>query len=341
MANRKITIECTPGLPWIGLFFGHLWTSRNNSTDGYDVRKRLRQSSGMQTDSVSPLSMPLRSTLFATMILACTNAFAAPAPAHGDTQHRAMAIVGGQKVADFAKETPWHVGLLNTSKDQPECGGTLIAADLVLTAAHCLDGHRLPDISIRYGSTNWQDGSMVDVLNAEQHPSWRDGANTDRHDLALVRIGKLQDVEPMELANAALAAGLEAGSPGQIAGWGGSTGINYAVFLRTATVSTLPPGENCPQEANGERWLLCSSSVGQAPPMAAEICYGDSGGGLIVGHFLVGVIRGVMKDKVKCELSRKQPSVYTSIVPALSWVHETSARLRSQPVAAPKLNQGK
>ncbi|MEQ1496975.1 MAG: trypsin-like serine protease [Novosphingobium sp.] len=338
MANREITIECTPGLPWIGLFFGHLWTSRNNSADGYDVRKRLRQSSGMQTDSVSPLSMSLRSTLFATMILACTTAFAAPG--HGDVQHRAMAIAGGQKVEDFAKETPWHVGLIlnrpMSGKPIPICGGTLIAADLILTAAHCFNGHDKSDIFISYGSNKWEIESPANVIDFVTHSTWSNGRPSGGRDLALIRTGPLKGTRTIPLAIAPPAEG----ASGKIAGWGGiGRGYHYADILRTASVSILS-GEECPQAVGDERWALCSTGgMGPAQSTGGDICYGDSGGGLIVDGQLVGVVQGVKKGEVACRNPRHEDSQYTSIIPARDWISDASTWLRSQRPAAPKPEQ--
>src|SRR5688572_17466113 len=67
-------------------------------------------------------------------MLAC---LLAAAPAHGENR-----IVGGSPAANA--EFPWQAALLldDDGNDTPEglCGGTLIAARYIVTAAHCLEG---------------------------------------------------------------------------------------------------------------------------------------------------------------------------------------------------------
>ena len=60
------------------------------------------------------------------------------------------------------------------------CGGTLIARNVVLTAAHCMGDK----FQVRVGSHDIDEGALYDVKSTERHPKYNTG--TDDFDLALV-----------------------------------------------------------------------------------------------------------------------------------------------------------
>ncbi|MCH8557632.1 MAG: trypsin-like serine protease [Balneolia bacterium] len=98
-------------------------------------------------------------------------------------------IVGGED-ADIA-DYPWTVALVTASGSQ-YCGGTVIDAEWILTAAHCIGGSAF----IRAGVTNkndtsGQDRQAVEIIN---HPDYV--SVTTGNDISLLRLG-----EPLDLSD--------------------------------------------------------------------------------------------------------------------------------------------
>lgn len=62
-----------------------------------------------------------------------------------------------------------------------QCGGSLIAPDRVLTAAHCVVGGA--PISVRIGPSTLSDGEEIDVTCAQYHPDYYVGFSGVRQNI--------------------------------------------------------------------------------------------------------------------------------------------------------------
>jgi len=103
-------------------------------------------------------------------------------------------IIGGDEI-DISNY-PWLVRLYNkpsTSNEKGFCGGAIIADNVVLTAAHCVQGDSAEDIHVGvlqqttiYGSDTNANAALVDVQSITIHPSY--GSIIDGNDLAVLHL---------------------------------------------------------------------------------------------------------------------------------------------------------
>ena len=105
----------------------------------------------------------------------------------GRTQKPLSKFVGiicpkGEDCTAEVGSIPWQVGLVDKGfKGRPDCGGTLISDQYVLTAAHCVDippFKSSPDeLQVILGDYDWTEKSeaksyTLDVSDIKVHPKW-------------------------------------------------------------------------------------------------------------------------------------------------------------------------
>src|SRR3954451_14731949 len=105
-------------------------------------------------------------------------------------------IIGGSTVSS----APWAAAVL--SNGSFTCSGTIISANYVLTARHCISG----TMSVRVGSVNRTSGGVTRTVSS----------TTTSNDLALMRLSSSVSTSYMPLSSAYPAVG----STSSIYGWG-------------------------------------------------------------------------------------------------------------------------
>ena len=201
-------------------------------------------------------------------------------------------IVGGEKAPDGA--WPWQVGLLRASvSDNYQaqfCGGTLIAPNWVLTAAHCtVDADYQPyqsaDIQVLVGTQSLASGgTRKAVKRIIPHPNAVVTDSELSNDIALIELESATSVQPALLTTTQFASSLTAaGKVATVTGWGTvAEGSNQApVDLLQAEVPIVSNNTcNAAQSYNGaigSNQLCAGYSYG-----GTDTCQGDSGGPLVV-----------------------------------------------------------
>lgn len=198
------------------------------------------------------------------------------------------AIVGGSVAG--ASDNPFQVALLtrniSSNFNAQFCGGTLVAPNKIVTAAHCSDFVTAGQVQVLTG-TRRLDGTGVrrNVTRIDIHPSWNDG--TMDYDVAVWTLSTSTSGIPFAtLASADPAVGTSL----LVTGWGSlSSGGSYPIELRKVSVP-LVSRTNCndSNSYNGQittRMLCAGYDAG-----GKDSRQGDSGGPLARGSVLTGIV---------------------------------------------------
>jgi trypsin len=235
----------------------------------------------------------------------------------------AGAITGGR--ASDPNEWPWQVALLVNGFLY--CGGTLVAPDVVLTAAHCTDG--APPLEVHAGSVDLGDpalGQRRRVVAIDQHEAY-DRALI-RNDLSLLHLDAPfelgEGIAVARLADASQTAALAGGgSPAVVTGFGqiGDLARSSARLLE-ADVETFPDDACTTQYAainpvDGGTQICAGLETG-----SIDACYGDSGGPLVVplGDDPTTWLQvGIVSWGAGCG-EPGHPTVYTEVAAYADWL---------------------
>jgi trypsin len=251
--------------------------------------------------------------------LACTViALALPASA--------AAVVGGTAV--HPGSYPFVVAVGDTQG--PDCGGTLIAPAVVLTAAHCVVGHvgRPGELRVLAGShaisadlaAEEAAGHAVGVTAIYVHPKF--SPETMHYDAALLILARpVTGVRTVPLASVSPLAGSKVSA----AGWGktqagGATspGGLRSVGLEIGTERACAHG-NAALGSYFAPTMLCASNPGR------DTCSGDSGGPLVATSNGRLELVGITSFGFGCAQAA-HPGVYTRVSAIRAWALAQLAR---------------
>merc|ERR1712198_745422 len=212
-------------------------------------------------------------------------------------------IVGGAE-ADV-NEWPWMASM--TSKDgvSHKCGGTLVASEWIVTAAHCLYEDqeltvetKVEDISIVLGEHDYSmtgeeslPRKVVKVSKYIKHPDYN--TVTSEADIALFKLAEKVDINTYTPACMANTGDDYTGKTAWVYGWGAlsfGTG-DYPDKLQELSVKIVSQAV-CQAAHNDLGWTITDGMLCAGGVTGQDSCQGDSGGPLTVDvngqHHLVG-----------------------------------------------------
>ncbi|MER5539546.1 S1 family peptidase [Streptomyces mirabilis] len=210
----------------------------------------------------------------ATALLCAPGAVAAPQP-----------IVGGTTTTTTAY--PFMMQITDASQNQ-FCGGTLVAANKVVTAAHCMVGETTSSVRVVGGRTylNGTNGTVSKVSKIWINPDYTDATNGD--DVAVLTLSTSMSYTPASYVASTDTSVYATGATARIIGWGTtSESGSSSNQLRTATVPIVS-NTSC-SGSYGSEFVASDMVCAGYTNGGTDTCQGDSGGPLLIGGVLAGI----------------------------------------------------
>jgi secreted trypsin-like serine protease len=229
-------------------------------------------------------------------------------------------IIGGTPAG--TGEFPFMAAILDETRggndfNKQFCGGSLISASWVLTAAHCAEGMSADDLAVAVGRTllNSTQGERHDVANVYMHPRFNIPVGL-AHDAALLRLTTpvtSPTITPIRLAAEPPAADDQfeaAGTMLTVIGWGtvSTRKPSYPNDLRKVDVPVV--SDTTCRGAYGASLDAATMVCAGAPNI--DSCYGDSGGPLFAKNGGSPVQVGIVSWGNGCA-KRRFPGVYSEV----------------------------
>ncbi|KAJ8012162.1 hypothetical protein DPEC_G00065820 [Dallia pectoralis] len=233
-------------------------------------------------------------------------------------------VINGEEARPYS--WPWQVSLESFF---PTCGGTLIAENWVMTAAHCITFHTYRVVLAEH-DMNTDEGHEQSIMVDKMilHPDWNNNCVSCGNDIALLKLGRRAVInDKVQLAclpeNGAI---LTHNQPCYISGWGRLySGGPAATQLQQAL---LPVVEHsvCRRSdwwgSSVKTTMICAGGGDKSA------CHGDSGGPLSCqGSDSKWYVQGVTSfvDGRSCNTPQK-PTVFTRVASFIPWISQTMAQ---------------
>ncbi|NXG76429.1 TMPS5 protease, partial [Baryphthengus martii] len=261
-------------------------------------------------------------------------------------------VIGGTDVAPG--RWPWQVSVYHGS--QHRCGGSVLAREWIVTAAHCVHSYRRLQASswlvfagvTAHGSLKQEAG--VSVKKIIYHPLYND--NSLDYDIALMKLQVPLNFSADAIRAVCLPPSQQdffQGTPCWVSGWGYTRPDQAQVTERlqealVPLVGTERCNSSCMYAGELTARMLCAGyaqgtidacqvrggsepSVPKAPlPVRCPsyaVSQGDSGGPLVCRDDVAWRLVGIVSWGQGCA-EPNRPGVYTNVAPLLPWIYQST-----------------
>jgi secreted trypsin-like serine protease len=211
---------------------------------------------------------------------------------------------------------PWYVTL--QYRGRPLCGGSILAADIVVTAAHCFGlSTKTRDYEILAGPVYWPNVAS-DVQSIEIHPKYDEDRNSN--DLALIKLVKpvpfSDSISPICLPDRDVLAN----EPAEALFWGETRGTGSNRPLLPATVpiiSIATANDRAHYNGRIDETMIAAGSGGKGA------CVGVDGAPLVVKRNDTEdrwMLVGIASWGIDCDQDASRPGVYARVRSGIGWI---------------------
>jgi len=248
-----------------------------------------------------------------------------------ETEKRVEARIVGGTIAG-GRRYPYIVSLLNVFQGPGGlrafhvCGGSLIAPDVVLSAAHCVtDKLQYAQLGKYHKHANHNKPHTVEtmrIVKMVEHPEWF--SRTFMYDLVLIKL-EHKTQRTNNILKIQTHDDMIDGEPVQVMGWGKTrAGGRMSSLLRHVTVNIMS-NQKCMSDLYGygsviKKMMMCANNG------PADACQGDSGGPMVrqdpndLENPEKDLQVGIVSWGFGCSFAR-YPGVYARI--QFEWIQET------------------
>ncbi|MER9214951.1 serine protease [Mesorhizobium sp. M0663] len=231
-------------------------------------------------------------------------------------------IVGGKVTT--VEQYPWQAALLYAMVPEPQrilrCGGSVIASNWILTAAHCVADKTEEDVVTK---TTFYHALGIRTKSVQYfvHPSY--DSSTYENDIALVKLAE-PVADPTVVPLIEQSADIPDGTNVSVTGWGAvMEGGAASEVLRVADVPLVNLSDcNQPGSYNGriKNTMMCAGYRDGG----LDSCQGDSGGPAVATRGGKPVLVGIVSFGEGCA-RRLKYGVYTRVSAFSDWITQTMA----------------
>jgi len=231
-------------------------------------------------------------------------------------------IVGGTKAPDNAY--PWMCAIAEKSGgnlfDRQFCGGSLIAPDWVLTAAHCMEGEVPYGIEVVARFSDLSDSSGAEIRGVRGifiHPGYADLSGDLVNDIALILLDSpITSVAPLAYSRSASPSPVD--NAVRAIGWGDTkSSPRFPNALQMVDLSLTPI--SVARRIYASNRLDIRHLAAMAP--GKDTCGGDSGGPLfdLDGDLGAPLVLGITSFGLDCA-DRGVPGIYANVGNYVDWI---------------------